>query len=579
MVDRDSVRFLYYFVRSQPLRTVGLVSLILLSGLTEGLGIAAVLPLLELGIPSAGHTPSELSRRVGEFMLSVGITPRLEVMLLLIVLLMTLKGALSLLATNYIGNTVSRISADLRLSLIRGVLQARWRYFTSQPMGRFANALSGEAARAAAAYRAATNLIARVVQVVIYAAIAFLISWQVAIFALFAGALIMLVLSRLVTTSRTASRQQTQLTRSMITRLIDALNGIKPIKAMGREAEFQSVLEQEAREINQTQEKQILASQAIRSAQEPLLVILLSVALYLLVQLGTTSLTGLFLMAFLFNRLVGRINQLQLDYQNMVISETAFWSMDQNIRTASEQREELAASAPTPELKREIALREVSFSYGSKPVLNHVSLQVRAGEFVALVGPSGAGKTTIADLMIGLLTPTSGAVLIDGVPLTELSLEGWRQQIGYVPQEMFLFHDTVYRNVALGDRSLSREAVEAALRAAGAWGFVTQLPEGLDTVLGERGSKLSGGQRQRIAIARALVRQPKLLVLDEVTTALDPHTEAAICGTLAGLGGQVTIVAISHQPAMMAAADRVFRVEAGRVSEEARPRPLMVASS
>ncbi|MBW1943277.1 MAG: ABC transporter ATP-binding protein, partial [Deltaproteobacteria bacterium] len=135
------------------------------------------------------------------------------------------------------------------------------------------------------------------------------------------------------------------------------------------------------------------------------------------------------------------------------------------------------------------------------------------------------------------------------------------------PQEMFLFHDTIYNNVVLGDTSISRSRVKEAIRAAGAWEFVSHLPKGMDTPIGERGARLSGGERQRIALATALVRNPKLLVLDEVTTALDPQTEAGICATLRSLTGKVTIVAISHQPAMTKEAQRLYRVADGRVEK------------
>jgi ATP-binding cassette subfamily C protein len=145
--------------------------------------------------------------------------------------------------------------------------------------------------------------------------------------------------------------------------------------------------------------------------------------------------------------------------------------------------------------------------------------------------------------------------------LEKIDLKKWRRMIGYVPQETLLLHDSILMNVALGDKDLTAEDIEDALRAAGAWEFVSILPQGMYSVVGERGHKLSGGQRQRIAIARALVHKPKLLILDEATTALDPENEAAICKTMQNLGGAITILAISHQPALMKVSDQAYRLQ------------------
>ena len=149
-------------------------------------------------------------------------------------------------------------------------------------------------------------------------------------------------------------------------------------------------------------------------------------------------------------------------------------------------------------------------------------------------------------------------------------MHAWRETIGYVPQEMIFFHDTILRNLTLGDETITRADIERCLQQAGAAAFVADLPDGIDTVVGERGTRFSGGQRQRLAIARALARRPRLLILDEATTALDPQTEEAICDTLRGLAGEITILAISHQPAILRISDRVYEIEQG----ELRAAPL-----
>jgi ATP-binding cassette subfamily C protein len=182
-----------------------------------------------------------------------------------------------------------------------------------------------------------------------------------------------------------------------------------------------------------------------------------------------------------------------------------------------------------------------------------------------VTGPSGAGKTTIADLIVGLIRAQAGSVLIDDVPIEAVDLGRWRAMIGYVPQDALLMHDSIAVNVTLGDPEIPAADVVAALRAAGAQEFVSALPNGIDTVVGERGLRLSGGQRQRIALARALVRKPALLILDEATTALDPDTEAGICETFRQLRGAVTILAICHQSSLIEIADSVYRVDDGAI--------------
>ena len=202
-----------------------------------------------------------------------------------------------------------------------------------------------------------------------------------------------------------------------------------------------------------------------------------------------------------------------------------------------------------------------------------------AGAFIAVIGSSGAGKTTVADLIIGLLRPQRGDVWIDDLPLGDIDASAWRRMIGYVPQETFLFHDTVMANVTLGEPGISRADVETALRRAEAREFVAALPDGVDTVVGERGARLSGGQRQRIAIARALVRNPALLILDEATTALDPETEAGIVATVKRLTGRLTVLSISHQPAMQSAADFVYQLDTGTATRLEANEPTAVRRS
>jgi len=226
--------------------------------------------------------------------------------------------------------------------------------------------------------------------------------------------------------------------------------------------------------------------------------------------------------------------------------------------------------------EREVVFDRVSFRYGKGDlVLEDVSFHLPRGKVVALVGPSGAGKTTAADLLPRFHDPTDGQILMDGVPLTRLTRQSIRALMGVVSQDTVLLNDTVAANISYGSRGATREQVEAAAGAANAAGFIASLPNGYDTMLGERGTRLSGGQRQRIAIARALLRDPPILILDEATSALDTESERLVQQAIERLMRQRTVLVIAHRLATVRDADEIIVLEAGRVVQRGTHQELL----
>jgi len=222
-----------------------------------------------------------------------------------------------------------------------------------------------------------------------------------------------------------------------------------------------------------------------------------------------------------------------------------------------------------PPVSTSIELRDVSFSYRAvdgRSILANIDLVVPSGTTTAIVGPSGSGKSTTADLLIGLLAPDTGAVLLDGVELTDDARPRWRQRVSYVSQDIFLFHATVRENLLVANPDATVDELWEALDAAAA-GFVRDLPDGIDTVLGDRGATLSGGERQRVALARALLRAPDLLVLDEATSQLDAVNEAKVQEAIKGLQGRVTLVVIAHRLATVRDADAIHVFDSGSIVE------------
>jgi ATP-binding cassette subfamily C protein len=329
---------------------------------------------------------------------------------------------------------------------------------------------------------------------------------------------------------------------------------------MARENMADMVLQKETRRLNKALRKQVFSKEALRALQEPLLTIFIAFGLYVAMVWWKIPLTTVIIMLVMLVKILKTLQKAQGEYQAMVIAESAYWSLCKKIEE-TEKEQEIFSGNRKPSFNDSIRLQDVSFSYDKKrPVLKNASLTFPKGSFSAIIGPSGAGKTTIVDLITGMLLPKEGQVWIDATKLTDIDMIAWRRMIGYVPQETLLLHDTVLVNVTLGDTKFTESDVESALRDAGAWDFVAEMAEGIHSVVGERGTRLSGGQRQRITIARALVHKPELLILDEATSALDPASEAAICLTLSQLSSKLTILAISHQTALLDAADRAYRL-------------------
>jgi len=559
------------FARAYPVHSAVMLCALLIAGLIEGVSLTALLPLLDMvldkpGTPTGDASGVEVDSGVGDFLLSAieatGFTPGVEVLLSIILLGAIIKGGLTLFARQKVGYIVAHVATDLRLSMLRAMLASRWEYFLHQPVGRLTNSMSIEAARSANAYLHGATLISLIIEAVVYLTIATLVMWQAALFALLVGLLIYRLLGGLVKKARKAGKRQTKFTGSMIGRLADALLSVKPLKSMGREHLVNTVLISETKNINLALRREVMSAEVLSAGQEVLFALVLVVGVYVtLVQLELPVATVMVL-AFLMHKILKKTGRVQRSYQKMAVSESAYWSIQETIEQA-DLAVERAGGKLTPTLAQGIELKDVSFSYDDKRILDELSISIPAGSFTAIIGPSGAGKTTILDLIIGLLQPASGKVLVDEVPLQDLDVQRWRHSIGYVPQETVLLHDSLFKNVALGDPEISEADVESALQDAGAWEFTQKLPAGIHSNVGERGGMLSGGQRQRIMIARALVHRPHLLILDEATTALDPQSEAEICETLRKLRGGQTILAISHQPALLEASDRAYLLKDG----------------
>ena len=567
------LQILKIFFQAKGTRPVAVLVCLLLGGIAEGLGLASLLPVMSIVLGGEDGGGSSSTAMITDAFASIGIPATLNVLVPIAIGGIVLKNLLNLAAMTYVGYAVARVTTAMRRDLVDNLLNVRWNYFTQQPLGRITNTLSVDATRAGQAYMAAANFLANVIQVVIYSIVALFVSWEVALIAILVGGGIAALLSFLVRAAKKAGRRQTRYTADFITYLSDALNNIKPLKAMARQDSFAHLIDRNIVGLRRAMRRQVVAKQALKNIDEILAVVALGVGLMLAITYWKVPAAELAVISILLIQLVNSIGKIQKQYQVAAILESAYYNVQKQIIESGAEREVDQGTA-IPNFERGCKLVNVSFSHPRTPVLHDVSLDFPKGTITVLTGPSGAGKTTITDLLIGFRTPDSGEVLIDDRPLHEFALNQWRSMLGYVPQELVLFHDTVFSNIALGDPEIGEPEVRAALEAAGALEFVESMAEGLHTEVGEKGAKISGGQRQRIALARALVKRPKLLILDEVTSALDPETERAIVDNIRALRGESTVIAITHRAAFLDIADRVYELDNGRVVSTDKRRAL-----
>ncbi len=557
-------RMLVAFVRAYPGRSALALAALLVAGLLDGLGLSTLLSMLSLATGD-GESPSLPEELALEFAGALGITPTAGTMLLLAIALIGTKAILVLLANRQVGYTVAHVATDLRLALLRAVMASRWRYYLAQPVGRLSNAVATEAQRASEGFRHGAVMGAQLLNAMIYAVVALAISWQASLAALVAGGVLLAGLNVLVRMAGRAGRSQTGLLKSLLGVMTDQLGAVKPLKAMGREEHVDALLARQIRGLNIALRRQVFSKEALTALQEPLLAILVGVGFFVFVVSLDMPLAAVVVMLFLLARVVNFLAKAQRAWQHIVVAESAYWSLRETIHAAEAEREP-ARGHRAPTLDEGIELRDVTFGHGAQPLLVEQSMRIPAGALTVIVGPSGAGKTTLVDLVAGLLRPDRGEVLVDGVPLADIDHRQWRHMIGYVPQDPLLVNDTVLHNVTLGQSELGEDDVREALELANAWDFASALPDGVHTLLGERGGRLSGGQRQRLALARALVHRPRLLVLDEVTSSLDAAAEAAVIDTIVALKGRLTMLGVTHGNALRAAADHVYRMHEGVVS-------------
>ncbi len=476
----------------------------------------------------------------------------------------------------YVGH---RAITDLRNKVYSRIIRQPIEFFQSQPAGKLFSTVINDVERARLAISEyLADLFRQAFLFPVFVGILLYIDWKMT---LVCGIFLPLIVWPIGNLGRRIRRsvESSQTRLGELTQILqETIGGNRIVKAFGMEdfeiGKFQNASRRLLRETMRWVRAQVLTSPLMDMLQPIIISLLL---LYARDRIKLNMMTqGLFI-AFVYSlfKSYEPVKRMGSVYQQFQQAQGATTQVFAYLDLAEEERDAVGA-VPLPEFSREIEFDHVSFSYDSTPVLRGINFRAHKGAVVAFVGTSGAGKTTLVNLIPRFYEPTAGAIRIDGADTREVTLRSLREQIAMVTQENILFHDTVWNNISYGLGSVQRDRVIAASQAALAHDFIQELPAGYDTVIGERGTRLSGGQRQRIAIARAILKDSPILILDEATSELDAESEMFVQKALANLMVGRTTFVIAHRLATIRRADKILVLEDGQIREMGTHAELLV---
>lgn len=558
----DRIQFLNECFGSYKYKAVILLSTILICGVVEGFGMAMILPLLDtiVGSRDGGFWSQFILNPI------VLVVPEKYVILILSLMflgILILKNLLILFKGAY---SIQFSQGIMRVWMVRikeNYLYASYQFILNHKQGYLINNIIGEPNSAGGALGSMIGFLSSLIITSILYIVLLLTNWQATLVISIVFGVLMVATSGISRKySERFGKKRIELKQDINIQVSENIIALRQIKTFGLE---KSLLDRFHNSLNKLVEIavkfKVMKMLPLAIGDVVVCVILVSIILYLQYGLNydlKNAIPEIGLFAIVSQRMKGDLTALVA--QRMVIfSLIPSLRLVQTLANQKQEQEIYQHVESVSHINGDIVIKDLGFSYGGKnPVFSKLNLTIPLNKMTALIGPSGCGKSTLADLLLGLYMPQKGSISINGQSLSQLNMRDWRELIGFVSQDTFVFNTTIAENIAMGKYGAVEDEICAAAKSAGAHVFITQLPQAYETIVGDRGLKLSGGQRQRIAIARAIIRDPELLIFDEATSALDSETEKRVQKSIEELGKKKTILVIAHRLSTIKNADLVY---------------------
>lgn len=554
---------------SMPKKVIITIVLMVTISLLQGISLIVLIPLLQLvGLNVSTGSIGQIASSVSQLFELIKIQPSLPIVLLVYVVVVSSIALLNRMQTLQTSLIEYQFAALLRKRLYSAITNSKWLFFSKNKSSNFAHALTNEVERISVGTGQFLTFLSSIMILIVYIIFAIKIAGLLTGLIFLFGVLILLMLRRRVLKSKQAGDEITYTTRDIYSSIIQHMDGMKTIKSFGMQEENINIFSNQTNDVVRNYINAIKSYADVKLLFDVGTVVVLSIMVLFLIDAVKLSTASLFLLIYIFVIMLPQFATIQRSYQYFINSLPAYGNVRNLEKDCLDNIDYLCSKKFKIEFKRAIRLENISFSYLNKEYyhMKNINISIPHGKTVAIVGASGAGKSTIADLVMGLIEPTDGQITVDN-QLISNNIGSWRNQIGYVSQETFLFNETIKFNLLLSKPEANEKDIQKALKSAAACEFVNKLPQNINTVIGDRGVRLSGGERQRLAMARALIRNPDLLILDESTSNLDLQNENKILNAINDLHGEVTILMIAHRLSTIKNADYIYLIDEGAVVE------------